>query len=342
MAALQTFFAGRKVTIDDIAREASVSPATVSRVLNEKTNVSSSTQKKVLDAAQKLHYFSLPGGKANTRPLVGVALPDLENPESLELVQALNIALSHAGMGMLLEAQLGNATNDARCIHHFLDSAVAGAIFVGCSHADTQADHTDYQKLSQAGISLSLIDGYASDITASCFSMDMKNAFEMAISHLIMLGHVRIGLAMGPQRFIEMQRAEEAFLAAMKMKNASNTAHVAVSLSSVEGGYAACRELIHQHCTAVVCTSPAMALGAYQAAQNNGMPIPEKLSIISLGDFPEAPFLSPSLTVVRKPVIPMCEAAVNALSTSLSSGRQASKELLFRSSLIVRGSTGSH
>ncbi len=328
------------MTIDDIASLAKVSPATVSRVLNGKDNVASRTREKVFSVMDRLDY-RLPASREQSHGMIGVVMPELDDPSSPEYIQCLSSALDHAGYGMLLQTRRTSAVNGTETVNRLMGSAVSGAIFVNEAHATASTDPGAYARLARSGVPICLINGYASDIPATALSMNMADAMAAAIAHLRMLGHSSIGLAVGPERFTRMARAKKYFLAAMRREDLDASAFISYSLATVDGGHAAVEELLGHGCTAVVCATPSMSLGAYLAAQDAGITIPEDLSLISIGDFALAPFLKPALTVIREPVAPMCEAAVTTILDRLGAGGAGRPtEFLFQGSLVVRGSTG--
>lgn len=113
----------------------------------------------------------------------------------------------------------------------------------------------------------------------------------LAVTHLASLGHTRIGLALGPKRFVPVQRKIEGFVRAMQDRTgmgaeAVETELVQHSLYTLEGGQAAATALIGRDCTAVVCASDMMALGAIRAARQLGLDVPRDISVVGFDDSP--------------------------------------------------------
>jgi DNA-binding LacI/PurR family transcriptional regulator len=156
----------------------------------------------------------------------------------------------------------------------------------------------------------------------------------MAVQHLVDLGHERIGLAVGPNRFVPVRRKVEGFMAAL-----GEGALVQHTLFSVEGGHAAAGALLDKGCTGIVCGSDLMALGAVRAARERGLTVPGDVSVVGYDDSPLVAFTDPPLTTIRQPVEAMGAAAVNALLEEIGGNPVQRAEFVFQTELVVRGST---
>ena len=166
----------------------------------------------------------------------------------------------------------------------------------------------------------------------------------MAVAHLAALGHRRIGLAVGPARYVPARRKAEGFLAALEevlgRPRAESEALVQHTLFTVEGGQVAAGALLDQGCTGIVCGSDLMALGAIREARQRGLRVPEDVSVVGFDDSPLIAFTDPPLTTVRQPVQAMASAAVGALLEAVEGNPVRPTEFVFQPDLVVRGSTG--
>ncbi|GAA3494497.1 hypothetical protein GCM10019016_015970 [Streptomyces prasinosporus] len=113
------------------------------------------------------------------------------------------------------------------------------------------------------------------------------------------------------------------------------------SLYTLEGGQAAAAALMDRDCTAVVCASDMMALGAIRAARQRGLDVPKDVSVVGFDDSPLIAFTDPPLTTVRKPVPAMGQAAVRTLLEEIGGTPAPHSEFVFMPELVVRGSTAS-
>ncbi|WP_228985534.1 substrate-binding domain-containing protein, partial [Streptomyces sp. DH12] len=112
-------------------------------------------------------------------------------------------------------------------------------------------------------------------------------------------------------------------------------------LYTLEGGQAAASALMDRGCTAVVCASDMMALGAIRAARQRGLEVPDDISVVGFDDSPLIAFTDPPLTTVRKPVPAMGQAAVRTLLEEIGGTPAPHSEFVFMPELVVRGSTAS-
>ena len=331
-------------TLAEIAAEARVSEATVSRVLNGKPGVSDGARTSVLTALDVLGYERPARLRQRSAGLVGLVVPELENPIFPAFAQVIEDALARRRYTPVLCTQAPGGISEDEYVESLLDHGVAGILFVSGKHADTRADHERYRTLIERGLPVVFINGYADGLDAPFFSTDDRDAMELAVSHLVQLGHTRIGLAIGPERFVPSARKREGFQSALArtlgMAPTESQAWIAEGLFSVEGGAAATRRLLASGATAVVCGSDLMALGAVREARERGGAVPADVSVIGFDDSNLIQFLDPPLTTVRQPVAAMGAAAVAALSDAIDKVPVPAHEYVFKPELVLRGSTG--
>ncbi|SDF99994.1 transcriptional regulator, LacI family [Cellulosimicrobium cellulans] len=334
-----------RTRLSDLAAQAGVSTATVSRVLNGKPGVASETRQAVLAALDVLGYERPSTLRTRSAGLVGLVVPELTNPVFPAFAQTIESLLSEHGYTPLLCTQSPGGTTEDDYVDMLMDHAVDGIVFVSGLHADTQASHERYERLRSRGIPIVLVNGFAEGIDAPFVSPDDVASVELSVRHLVSLGHRSVGLAIGPDRFVPAQRklasfAESLVRHGLVADEAEAAQHVVVTLYTVEGGQAAGGELIDSGHTAIVCGSDLMALGAIRAARSRGLRVPQDVSVLGYDDSPLIAFTDPPLTTVRQPVSAMAHAAVSALLTEIAGERAPRTELLFQPELIVRDSTG--
>ncbi|MFJ8693676.1 substrate-binding domain-containing protein, partial [Streptomyces roseolilacinus] len=188
-----------------------------------------------------------------------------------------------------------------------------------------------------------LINGFNERIDAHFVSPDDRAAARMAVRHLVELGHERIGLAIGPTRYVPSRRKAEGFVSALHrmlgVERERAEAYVQPTLFGVEGGHAAASVLLDQGCTGIVCGSDLMALGAIRAVRARGLDVPSDVSVVGFDDSPLIAFTDPPLTTVRQPVRAMATAAVDALLEEIEGNPVQRTEFVFQPELVVRGST---
>ncbi|MEU1888229.1 LacI family DNA-binding transcriptional regulator [Micromonospora sp. WMMD987] len=331
-----------RARLSDIAQQAEVSEATVSRVLNDRPGVAPETRQAVLTALDVLGYERPARLRKRSAGLVGLVVPELENPIFPAFAQVIESTLAQSGFTPVLCTQTPGGVTEDEYVEMLLDRQVSGIVFVSGLHADTAANHDRYRALIARPLPVVMINGYAPGIAAPFVSCDDREATELAVAHLVALGHRQIGLVTGPDRFVPVQRRVAGFRAAMTRLGATGTeldALAELSLFGVEGGEAAAGRLIERGVTGIVCGSDLMALGAVRAARQRGRSVPGDLSVVGYDDSPLMAFTDPPLTTMRQPVAAMAVAAVRALVDEINGHAAPHSEYLFRPELVVRGST---
>lgn len=329
----------------DIAAQAGVSEATVSRVLNGKPGVAATTRQSVLAALDVLGYERPVRLRQRSEGLVGLITPELENPIFPALAQVIGQALTRQGYTPVLATQTPGGSTEDELTEMLVDRGVAGIIFVSGLHADTSADMQRYEQLRAQGVPFVLVDGFSPKVQAPFISPDDRAAMALAVTHLVSLGHTNIGLALGPKRFVPVQRKIEGFVRTMQEQLGLSPADIEErlvqhSLYTLEGGQAAAAALMDRACTAVVCASDMMALGAIRAARQRAWRS-RRTYRSSASTTPLIAFTDPPLTTIRKPVPAMGQAAVRTLLEEIGGTPAPHSEFVFMPELVVRGSTAS-
>ncbi|MCZ4125394.1 LacI family DNA-binding transcriptional regulator [Streptomyces sp. H39-S7] len=327
----------------DIATQAGVSEATVSRVLNGKPGVSATTRESVLAALDLLGYERPVRLRQRSAGLIGLITPELENPIFPAFAQVIGQALTRDGYTPLLATQTPGGSTEDELVEMLVERGVAGIIFVSGLHADSTADTERYARLHGQGVPFVLINGFSEKIKAPFVSPDDRGAMRLAVTHLAALGHEKIGLAVGPKRFVPVLRKIQGFISSMQdvlgLTTEQSEHLIQHSLYTLEGGQAAATALIASGCTAIVCASDMMALGAIRAARQQGLAVPEDVSVVGFDDSPLIAFTDPPLTTIRQPVAAMGQAAVRALLEEIGGTPAPHSEFVFLPELVVRGST---
>jgi LacI family transcriptional regulator, repressor for deo operon, udp, cdd, tsx, nupC, and nupG len=296
----------------------------------------------VLAALDVLGYERPEKLRTRSAGLVGLVVPELANPVFPAFAQVIESMLTERGYTPLLCTQSPGGTTEDQYVEMLLEHGVAGIVFVSGLHADTSASKDRYHRLRSRGMPIVLVNGFAEGVDAPFVSTDDAAALDLSFRHLVSLGHRRIGLAIGPKRFVPAQRKRVAFAENLRRHLGVTEAdeHIVSTLFTVEGGQAAALELIASGHTAIVCGSDMMALGAVRAARSRGLEVPDDLSVVGFDDSPLIAFTDPPLTTVRQPVLAMGHAAVSALVAEINETSASRTELQFHPELIVRGSTG--
>jgi DNA-binding LacI/PurR family transcriptional regulator len=323
----------------DVAKQAGVSEATVSRVLNGRPGISDATRAAVLTALDVIGYerpTHLRGRKAR---MVGLVVPELQNPIFPALAEVVAGALAQRGFNAVLCTRTGSMS-EAEYVEMLLERQVSGMIFAGGQYAEADAPHEHYTRLLQLRLPVVLVNAAADHLDFPRVSTDDAVAMEQAYGHLASLGHERIGLILGPRDHVPSQR-KLAALEAVTQRTGSQLVDDFVERTrfSLEGGHAAATKLIGRGVTGIVCASDPLALGAIRAARRAGLSVPADLSVVGYDDSAFMSCTDPPLTTVRQPIEAIGRAAVELLVGQIEGSSVSAEELFFEPEIVARGST---
>jgi DNA-binding LacI/PurR family transcriptional regulator len=344
----------------DVARKVGVSEATVSRVLNGKAGVSDSTREAVLTALDVLGYERPTQLRGERARLIGLVLPELQNPIFPALAEVIGGALAQRGFTPVLCTRTAGGLSEADYVGMLLDQHVSGMVFFGGHCAEANAPHEHYRQLRSRGIPVVLLNAAIDDLAFPGVSTDDVTAAGQAYDHLASLGHRRIGLVVGPEDHVPSRRklagfTERALLARGELARGelargelaggqaaedAGAPPVEHALFSLEGGQAATTRLLRHGVTGVICGSDVLALGAIRAVRRAGLSVPGDVSVVGYDDSAFMNCTDPPLTTVRQPIEAMGKAAVALLVSQIENTAVYPEELLFEPELVVRGSTG--
>ncbi|MFC1405540.1 LacI family DNA-binding transcriptional regulator, partial [Streptacidiphilus cavernicola] len=307
----------------EVAKRVGVSEATVSRVLNGKPGVSDTTRQSVLTALDVLGYerpTQLRGVRAR---LVGLVLPELQNPIFPALAEVVGGALVQLGFTPVLCTRTAGGLTEAEYVTMLLDQQVSGVVFCGGLSAD------EYRQLLGRGVPVVLLNAavdysgvqqrepaYGPAPARLGFpqvSTDDTSAVEQAFAHLTSLGHRRIGLLVGPEDHTPSLRKIAAFRSLTARAGGREDHRIGHALFSFEGGQAVAGELLTAGMTGLICGSDILALGAVRAARRKRLSVPGDVSVVGYDDSAFMNYTDPPLTTLRQPIEAMAKAAVTLL-----------------------------
>jgi DNA-binding LacI/PurR family transcriptional regulator len=326
--------------LSQVAKFAGVSEATVGRVLNNKPDVAQSTRDAVLTALDVFGFERPARMRSSRAPLVGLVVPDLQNPIFPAFTEALAGALNRRGLIPVLCTRTADGVSEATYVRMLLDQNIAGIIFVAASYAD--AGPEPGRDLRERQVPIVLINAADENRQVAQVAVDDVAAAEQALTHLAGLGHERVGLLIGPVGHVPSARklaGYAGFCERRGMAPADWRPLVTHAMFSMEGGATATPKLLAEGVTAVVCASDALALGAIRAARRQGLSVPEDLSVVGFDDSLYMVATDPPLTTSRQPVQAMAAAAIASLTAQIDGHEVTDEVMLFEPELIVRGST---
>jgi DNA-binding LacI/PurR family transcriptional regulator len=325
----------------EVAAKVGVSEATVSRVLNGKPGVSASTRETVLTALDVLGYERPTQLRGDRARLVGLVLPELQNPIFPALAEVVGGGLAQRGFTPVLCTRTAGGLSEAEYVRMLLEQQVSGMVFAGGAYAEQDASHDHFQQLHERGVPVVLINAAVEHLGFPAVSTDDAVAIEQAFAHLRSLGHQRIGLVLGPKDHVPSQRKLAAFRQAADAEGLVGDAIATErGMFSIEGGQVAGTRLIRAGVTGIICASDPLALGVIRAVRRARLEVPGDVSVVGFDDSAFMTCTDPPLTTVRQPIESMGRAVVTLLAQQIEGAPPGSDELLFEPELVVRGSTG--
>lgn len=325
----------------DVAQKVGVSEATVSRVLNGKPGVSDATRQAVLTALDVLGYERPSKLRGERARLVGLVLPELQNPIFPAFAEVVGGALAQQGFTPVLCTQTAGGVSEADYIELLLQQQVSGVVFAGGLYAQADSEHGHYARLAEVKLPTVLVNASIEALPFPRVSCDDAVATEQAMGHLLSLGHTRIGLVLGPADHMPSRRKlAAAHIVAERAGIGLPDSQVAYSHYSLESGQAAANRLLRTGCTGIVCASDPLALGAVRAVRRAGKRVPADVSVVGYDDSAFMNCTEPPLTTVRQPIEPMGKSVIDLLVGQIGGAPVSDEELLFEPELVVRGSTG--
>ncbi|MDP9841038.1 LacI family DNA-binding transcriptional regulator [Streptosporangium lutulentum] len=316
----------------EVAKKVGMSEATVSRVLNGKPGVSEATREAVLTALDVLGYERPTQLRGDRARLVGLVLPELQNPIFPAFAEVVGGALAQQGFTSVLCTRTLGGVSEAEYVALLLQQQVSGVVFAGGLFAQADASHEHYELLLERRLPTVLVNAAVEHLAFPQVSCDDVAAAEMALGHLRSLGHEKIGMVLGPPDHVPSQRK----LTAARLEEE----FVEHTMFSLEGGHAAASRLIRRGVTGIICASDLMALGAIRAARRAGLSVPGDISVIGYDDSALMNCTDPPLTTLRQPIDAMGRAVVDLLAAQIDKALVPADELLFEPELVVRASTG--
>jgi DNA-binding LacI/PurR family transcriptional regulator len=317
----------------DVAKQAGVSEATVSRVLNGKQGISDATRAAVLTALDVIGYERPTHLRGRTPRMVGLIVPELQNPIFPAFAEVVAGGLAQRGFNAVLCTRTGSMS-EAEYVDMLLERQVSGMIFAGGQYAEADAPHDHYARLLRLRLPVVLVNAAAEHLDFPRVSTDDAVAMEQAHGHLAYLGHERIGLILGPLDHVPSRRKLDAF-----ERLSASADLVERTRFSLEGGHAAGTRLLARGVTAIICASDPLALGAIRAVRRAGMSVPADISVVGYDDSAFMSCTDPPLTTVRQPIDAVGRAAVELLTGQIEGAQVSAEELFFEPEIVARGST---
>lgn len=328
-------------SIKEVAREAGVSTATVSHVINNTRYVSDEVRARVKKAIEKCRYYpnaharGLASGRSK---IIGLVISDIANPFFPDLVKAIEEAAFERGYETLLANTNYDAERAAHYVKRFIERNVAGVAVMTSEMSRELID-----ELAHREVPVVFLDVGETGMQMSNLRVDYEEGIEQAIRHLVALGHRRIAYISGRTDIRSSRRRLEAFQRSMKNLLPDVPELIFDGNFKIEGGRRAAHEILttqkNNLPTAVVAANDLTAIGAISEFENAGLSIPRDLSMIGFDDIDFAVLTKPALTTVNLPRNELGRRAVEMLLKVLDSPQEEGVEIRIPTNLVIRDST---
>ncbi|MEX2541643.1 MAG: LacI family DNA-binding transcriptional regulator [Trueperaceae bacterium] len=327
-----------RITIADVAREAGVSTMTVSRVLNNKGEISDSTREKVQQIISRLNYRPSMVARSlasNSTRTLGLLVPDIANPFFPEIARgAEDVAWEH-GFSLILCNTVEDQEREKRSLQLLEDKRVDG--IVACSPRLPDDELIPLLERHPASV---LVNRTAPSSIAGMIRRDDAYGAMRAVHHLLADERQALCLLAGPTYSHGGKQRIRGFTSALEATGHSVEPESIITCSPDEaGGYEAAKRLLETRLqvNGLVCYNDLVALGAIQACDEKGMRVPGDIAIVGCDDIRLASLATPALTTLR---ISLYELGANAVTMLLErmGGNRETDAVVIKPELIVRAS----
>lgn len=324
----------KRTTLRDVAKSAGVSYQTVSRVINSHDNVSEKTRRRVMKAIEELDFHVnrvaqiMQTKRSN---VIEIIIFDAGfNLFLYEMAHATQQAGYQCMISTISESQIVDAINNATS--RFVDGLVIASM------SATSDDHETLSRLSK-GIPIVLVGARFGTAIPSVL-YDQKRGTQLAVQHLIDLGHKQIATISGNLQSNDGYDRHEGWKATLQ-ENGLSPGPVAHSDFSIDGGYAAMNQLLssNQPFTAAFIANDSMAFGAYTALREHGLKVPDDISIVGFDDIPESVHFTPRLTTIRQDFQLLGRMAIEYVLRLINDPKLPAHQRILQPELIIRDST---
>ncbi len=345
---------GSGMTIRDVARTAGVSSTSISNYLNGRMGeMRPETRERITSAIKKLGYTPNSAArqlKTGNAPILGLLVPSVVNPYFGELAVAIDDAAQKRGFRVVLCNTQRKPERELEFVRELVAYGVRGILA-----ASVLQNVQVMSKLIQRGVAFVLFEALGSDPgieRVDVVSMNNRLATEKAVDHLVSLGHKSMAYVtatpMTPHRVLRLQGFEES-LQRHELGHGlvitdedipfRSTSHNDADLAKF--GHMAALHIVNMKPgpTAVIAMNDLVALGMMSAFHEQGVNIPESISVVGIDDIQLSSFSYPALTTIRQPYAQIAETAIERICARLADPTRTGATISLDPELITRAST---
>ena len=326
--------------LEDVAKRAQVSIATVSRVLNNSNTVKNTTKARVLRAIRDLKYHpniharNLAGGRSRT---FGMIVSNLENPFFLDIFRALESEAHRNEYEVVVSNTDYEAKQLLNSVHLMISRRVAGlAVIV------SEMEPTLMQELSDANLPVVLYDVGVPTHNISSIKVNYQRGIQRTVEYLYSLGHRRMTFVGHHTSLSPLLDRKTSFVEAVKHYGRDVQFTTVADRDGPNGGEQAMRTVLASgfNPTAIICVNDFMALGVLKALRERGLRVPGDISVTGYDNISLSEFACPALTTVNIPREKIGHLAFEALIRHQEGKSVSGLEFIIETELVIRDSTG--
>jgi DNA-binding LacI/PurR family transcriptional regulator len=324
------------ITMNDVAKAAGVALSTASRALADNPRVSVATRAQIQKLAREMGYVpsAIARGLATKRTFsFGVVVRDIVDPCQAELVRLIDMHALELGYSLILSHSGNDDQRELAAINILRQKRVDAIIM-----PDSSVSDSFLSKVADEGIPFVLLNRMSYPYS---IEIDNVGAGEMAVNHLLDLGHRRIAYIGSSRYRAESDDRQNGYARALEKRGLSvDSALIALCDSWADGGRECMRQFLklERPPTAVFCFNDLTAFGAISAIQSAGLRVPQDISVVGFDDIALASILYPPLTSIAQDKEQMARLAVE-MANALATGKPAAKRTILPGRLVVRAST---
>lgn len=328
------------MNLEEVARRAKVSTATVSRVLNNPEAVKGSTRARVELAIEELKYQpnlharNLAGGKSKT---LGIIVSNMENPFFFDVIKVAESDAHARGYEIVVANTDYRREQLVRSIQLMLARRVAGLALI-VSEMDPGLVH----ELTSSHIPIVFYDAFTSKPGIWNIQIDYESGMRRLLDYLHRSGHVRMAFVSHHSNLSPMGVREEIFTRTVSSLSPHIDFMSVTNVDGLDGGAAAAREILDSGFdpTAILCVNDFMAVGVLRELRRRGLRVPEDVSVTGFDDIKLSEYCYPALTTVHIPRNRIGHLVFEALVPDPHAHPQAAHQFVIDTHTVLRDSTG--
>jgi LacI family transcriptional regulator, galactose operon repressor len=330
----------KTIKLENVAKEAGVSLATVSRVLNRTGPVKNSTRSRVLKAVKALRYHpnlharTLAGGKSHT---LGMIVSNLENPFFLDIFRALESDAHQHGYEVLVANTDYSPARLVSSVHLMMGRRVAGlAVIV------SEMDSSLMKELTELEQRIVFYDVGVPARNISNIKVNYEKGIQKTVEYLYLMGHRRMAFVGHHTGLTPLLDRKRSFLETMKRYGGNVEFVTATHRDGPQGGQLATRQLLESgfNPTAIVVVNDYMALGVLKELRESGLRVPADVSVTGYDNIGLSEFACPPLTTVTIPRVEIGHLTFEALVLDNDEIWAQGREFRINPELVIRETTG--